>query len=252
LIEKNPKNEQPFMNKNAMTLYGLALLDFYNGNRDSFVTLHRDDDEKFDLPISIFFNDEHNFSVIEMKALELCVGNVLDVGAGTGRHSLFLQHNGVNTCSIDISPEAIEIMQKRGMKNVTCESFFDFNNGKFDTILLLLHGIGMVENLDGFRRFLIHAEQLLNPGGIIVFDALDVRCTKDPKNLEYHERNRKLNRYIGEIHMQFEYKGVVGEPYSWLHIDPDTLENEISKTGWTLEIAHCEPTGDYLVKLFKK
>jgi len=235
-----------------MTPYGLALLDYYNGFRDALVTVHRDDDEAFDMPIAIFFNEEQKFSVIEKKALELCFGNVLDVGAGTGRHSLFLQHNGINTYSIDISPEAAEIMQKRGMKNVRCESFFNFNDGKFDTILLLLHGIGMVENLDGFRRFLLHAEQLLNPGGIIVFDTLDVRCTKDPKNLEYHERNKKSSRYIGEIHMQFAYKGVVGAPYSWLHIDPDTLENEISKTGWTAEIAHREPWGDYLVKLYKK
>lgn len=235
-----------------MTPYGLALLDYYNGARDKVVTMHRDDGEKFDLPIAIFFNDEPRFSMIEKKALELCFGNVLDVGAGTGRHSLFLQHNGFDTHSIDISAEAVEIMQRRGIKNVTCESVFNFHDGKFDTILLLMHGIGMVENLKGFRHFLLHAEQLLNPDGIIVFDTLDVRCTKDPKNLAYHERNKKLNRYIGEIHMQFEYKGVVGAPYIWLHIDPETLKKEVSKAGWSIKISHRELCGDYLVTLHKK
>lgn len=233
-----------------MSPYGSALLDYHNGNQNAKVIIHRDDDSRFELPMNIFFNNSSSFSRIEKKAIELCHGKVLDVGAGSGRHSLYLREKGFDVFSIDISPEAAEIMKIQGLNNVECSGIFDFNKGEYDSILLLGHGIGMVGSLEGFRRFLNHTEKLLRSNGIIVFDSLDVRCTKDPKNLDYQKRNKKRNRYIGEIHMRFEYNGVIGSPYSWLHIDPDTLETEVSKLGWHKEIIHQEDTGDYLVKLF--
>ena len=240
------------MRAQSMTPYGMALLDYFNGDKEARVTMHRDDGAHYELPVSIFFQEEPQFSTIEQKALALCRGKILDVGAGTGKHSLVLLKKGFTVDSVDISPEAVEIMTKRGIKHARCSNIFDFREGRYDTILMLLHGVGMVETLDGFRRFLNHAENLLNPKGIILFDTLDVRVTEDPGNLAYQEKNKKQNRYIGEIHLQFEYKGEMGSPHSWLHLDPDTLEDEVSKQGWQKEIIHREPWGDYLAKLLKQ
>jgi len=239
------------MDMNAMTPYGQALYDYYNGNKEAMITIRRDDNVSAELPVWIFFNEEANFSVIERKALESCRGRVLDAGAGSGRHSLYLTGRGFETTSIDISGEAVEIMKKRGLKEVYCKSIFDFNDGGFDTILLLLHGIGMVGTLEGFERFLAHAGTIINPGGVIIFDSLDVKCTNDPENLKYQEQNIRQNRYIGEIHMQFEYKGIAGKPFSWLHLDPETLKNQVSALGWQHKIIHQEASGDYLVVLYK-
>lgn len=201
--------------------YGLALMDYFNGDHAATLIMHRDDGCKFDLPAEIFFTEFPEFSALEKLALEMCFGDVLDIGAGTGRHSLELQKRGLNVHAIDIAPEAVAIMKKRGVKKVTCTDIFAFHSGRFDTLLLLLHGIGMVETIDGLRRFLAHAHSLLRPGGLLIFDSLDVRCTDDPVNLAYQEENRRKNRYFGEIHLQFEYKGLKGAPWIWLHVDPE-------------------------------
>ncbi|HNW88495.1 MAG TPA: methyltransferase domain-containing protein [Bacteroidales bacterium] len=150
------------MEIDPMTLYGLALSDFFNGNQDAKVIMHRDDNTSFELPMNIFFHGR-GFSFIEEEALELCRGKVLDVGAGSGRHSLYLKQKGLDVFSIDISPEATEIMKKQGLSKVKCSNIFDFHEGKYDSIILLGHGIGMTGSLEGFRIFLGHMEKLLRP-----------------------------------------------------------------------------------------
>ena len=44
---------------------------------------------------------------------------VLDVGCGSGSHSLYLQDKGLNVKSIDISEGAIEVAQQRGVLNAS-------------------------------------------------------------------------------------------------------------------------------------
>jgi len=236
----------------SMSPYGKALTDFYQGDESAEIIYHRDDGYSIKSPVQIFFREESNMSKIERKALQLCFGDVLDIGAGTGLHSLILQNKELNVKAIDISPKAVEIMKNRGVKNVECRDVFKYVGEKFNTLLMLLHGIGITGNLDRFHRYLKHAYELTKSNGIIVFDSLDVRCTDNPKHLEYHEYNRKRGRYIGEIQMQIEYKGEKGKPFNWLHIDPDTLNKEIKKTKWDCEIIHKESSGDYLAKLKKE
>jgi len=60
----------------------------------SEIIFHRDDGNTIKLPVKIFFREESEMSNIEKKALELCYDEVLDIGAGTGIHSLILQRNG--------------------------------------------------------------------------------------------------------------------------------------------------------------
>ncbi|MBF8294953.1 MAG: Methyltransferase type 11 [Bacteroidetes bacterium] len=240
------------MNENSMEPYGLALLDYFNGDHSATQIFHRDDGRDFEVPISLFFRDSAEFSRIEQAAIELCSGRVLDIGAGTGRHSLVLQEKGLDVIALDVSPHAIDIMKNRGVRGAYHADIFEFNQGKFDTLLMLLHGIGMVGTLAGLRRFLNHAHTLIDPGGIIVFDSLDVRCTDDPVHLAYHERNRNENRFIGEIHFQIEYKGLRGSPFSWLQVDPETLDKVSMDEGWDTEIICREPSGDYLARLSER
>lgn len=237
--------------RNSMNLYGKALIDYHHGEHDAIIILHREDGFSAELPLKVFFAGSREFSKIEQLALECCRGNILDIGAGTGRHSLVLQERGFFPCALDISPEAVEIMKIKGVKNTVCADIFKYDQSRFDTLLMLDHGIGMTATLAGFRRFLQHAEGLLKPGGQLIFDSLDVQCTVDAANLAYHEINRMKNRYIGEIHLRFEYKGLKGEPWTWLHIDPVTMAREATGAGWHSEILHSEPSGDYLAKLTK-
>ena len=237
------------MDTEAMEPYGQSLLDFFNGNIPAKVVVNRDDGFTGDLLASVFFRKPSEFSPLEQMAMKLCSGWVLDVGAGAGCHSLELQDRGRRVLAIDVSPHAIEIMSKRGVKETQHVDVFEIHKGTFDTLLMMMHGIGMVEDLSGLDRFLCHAHKLLKPDGQIVFDSLDVRCTDDPRHLAYHEANRRAGRYFGEIRMRFEYKGQIGPFFGWLHVDPETLIDHAERIGWSCQVVCREDGGDYLAQL---
>lgn len=233
-----------------MNPHGLAMLDFYNGDTSAKIIIHRDDGHKEELPASKFFRNPSEFSPIEEAAIKLCRGSILDAGAGAGPHSLVLQNNGFSVCAIDISPEAVEVMHKRGVKNVHCADIFNYAGGKFDTILMMMHGIGMVENLSGLNKFLAVVKEKLKPNGQILLDSMDARHTNDPAHLNYHEKNRRAGNYFGEFRLQFEYKGKKGASFTWLHIDPETLKEHALKAGWSTDIiVPKDENGNYLARL---
>lgn len=232
-----------------MTPYGLALLDYFEGDTSANVVVQREDGVRGDLPIDFFFRTPAGFSQLEQAALALCRGEVLDVGAGAGCHSLALQERGIKVWAIDVSPQGVVIMSKRGVKNVQRADVFRFRAGPFDTLFLIAHGIGIAANLAGLDRLLRHAHHLVKPDGQILCDSLDVRGTTDPVHLAYHEYNRKAGRYFGEIRMQFEYKGQLGPLFSWLHVDAGTLNEHAQKAGWSCRIVRREENGDYLAQL---
>jgi SAM-dependent methyltransferase len=239
------------MDTKAMEPYGAALRSYFAGDTSASLTLHLDDGLEIQLPVSHFSRGPSTFTPIEEAALAHCKGHVLDVGAGTGLHSLVLQQKGLRVTAIDISPEAVGIMAHRGVQDVQCAHLFEYQGGPFDTILMMGHGIGMVETLAGLDRFLAHAQGwMFGEGeGQVLLDSLDVRVTDDPRNLAYHEANRRAGRYIGEVRMNLDYQGLQGPQYGWLLVDPETLKRQAVKAGWNCEVILTAASGDYLARL---
>jgi SAM-dependent methyltransferase len=239
------------MEPQAMEPHGAALLAYWEGDPRAELILRREDGQEGRLPVSHFFRPPSAFTPLEQTALEHCRGHVLDVGAGTGLHSLVLQERGLRVTAIDVSCQAVQIMAQRGVVDVHGADLFHFTGGPFDTVLMVGHGIGMVETLVGLDRFIAHARGLLSDGGQVLLDSLDVRATDDPRNLAYQEANRRAGRYIGEIRLQFEYRGQKGPWCGWLHVDAATLKEHAEKAGWTSEVIRAEDSGDYLARLTK-
>jgi SAM-dependent methyltransferase len=233
-----------------MEPYGLALKDFYNGNKNVKIVFHRDDGLKEETLLIFYFRSENNFTLIEKQANKLCQGRILDIGAGVGPHSLTLQKSGFDVLAIDISLHACEIMKKRGVLNVICSTIYDLKDITFDTILLMGRSIGFVENLPGLKKFLNFCKDLLNPEGIILLDSIDVQQTTNQVHLAYQEENLRLGCYIGEIRLQIEYQGQLGEKFQILHVDPLTLTNSANEVGWSCDILLKEKNGAYLARIF--
>lgn len=240
------------MNPNALDPFGKALLAYLNGDVDAELVLRRDDGTATPLPMSHFFREATEFTGIESAALGLCDGRILDIGAGTGLHSLVLQQRGLAVTAIDMSSQSVEIMQRRGVRDVRCADILAFADGPFDTLLMLGHGIGMVGTLAGLDRFLAHARGLVGEGGQVLLDSLDVRASDDPVHLAYQEANRIAGRYVGEIRMQFEFRGEPGPICGWLHVDSETLAEHARPFGWRCEIIRQEPSGDHLARLTRQ
>ncbi len=235
----------------AMKPFGLAIKDYYAGDTRATVKISRDDGEVNDLAIASFFRSPTAIP-LDKAALEACCGRVLDVGAGVGIHSLYLQEKGFSVCAMDISPEACEVMRERGVKEVYCASFADFTAGLFDTLLILGRSIGMVEDLSGLDDFLKRARRLVKRRGQILLNSLDVSQTPNPQHLAYHRANRQAGRYIGEVKMQLEYQGVKAPVTGYLHVDAATLAGHAEKAGWLCNILVQEEDGNYLAQLTRK
>ena len=88
------------------------------------------------------------------------------MGAGSGCHSLVLQEKGIDVTAIDISPLSVETMKERGVKKVMEQDFFTLE-GQYDTILMLMNGIGIVGTLERLPKFFRQLDNILAPGGLI-------------------------------------------------------------------------------------
>ena len=239
------------MDPAAMEPFGLALAAYAAGDHASTLILHRDDGNEARLPMGEFFRDEPAFTDVERAALARCRGHVLDIGAGAGSQSLALQRRGLPVTAIDISPHAADVARTRGVVDARCADIMAFDGGPFDTLLMLGHGIGMVETIAGLREFLAKAGALMTPGGQLLLDSMDVRATADPAHLAYHEANRAHGRYIGEIRMRCEFGGLAGPFYGWLQVDAGTLSAEAARYGWRTKVIHSGAHGGYLASLTK-
>ncbi len=222
---------------------------YADGDRSAQLLIRRDDGNEAALPVSHFFRSPDEFTSIERAALDRCHGHVLDIGAGTGLHTVALESRGMAVTAIDINPEAVAIMQGRGIQNVHCADVFAFAGGPFDTLLMLGHGIGMVETLDGLNRLLAHATTLGASGCKLLVHSLDVRRSDAREHVAYREANRRAGRYVGEMRLQFEFAGQSGPYCGWLHVDADTLVRHAASAGWGCEGVLGEDTGDYLACL---
>ncbi len=237
------------MDPAAMVPHGRAMRAYAEGDLSAQLLIRRDDGNEAPLAVSHFFRPPDEFTSIERAALERCRGHVLDIGAGTGLHSAVLQSKGVTVTAIDINPEAVAIMQGRGIQDVRCADVFTFHGGPFDTLLMLGHGIGVVETLDGLDRFLTHAKTLAAPGCGLLIHSLDVCRSNASEHVAYREATRQAGRYVGEMRLQFEFAGQSGPYCGWLHVDADTLVQHAASAGWSCEAVLEEETEDYLACL---
>ena len=232
--------------------HGAALLDYFKGETSAEVVVHGDDGETETVPIRVFFRGPADFSALEEAALDLCRGRVLDAGAGSGCHSLALQEQGLSVCAIDIAPEAVEVMRKRGVRDARCADIFSFEAEAFGTILLMMNGIGVVGDVAGLDRFLAGVGRLLEPGGQLLLDSYDPGWTEDPEKAVSPGARSRPGRYIGEMRFQLEYQGVMGPPLEWLFVDSETLADHAGRAGWSCEVIWHEEEGHYLARLTRR
>lgn len=237
------------MRPEDMDIHGAALWAYFEGETGAVEIVRTDACRESPVPVRHFFRTPPEFAALVNAALARCGGRVLDAGAGSGLHTLALQEMGLAVTAVDISPQAVEIMRRRGVRDVHCADIMSYHGGPFDTLLMLGHGLGMTESLAGLDRFLAHARGLVSSSGQMLVDSLDVRVTTDPENLAYQQANRDAGRYIGEIRIQLEYLGRTGPYFGWLHVDPETLGVHAAAHGWSCEVIASDDAGNYVARL---
>lgn len=226
---------------------GAAIYDYHKSGKASVLVVHSSMFEDDEIPVETLFRSFDQMPVLEQIALKTAVGRVLDVGAGSGCHSLALAHMGKETVAIDISPLSVEVMKERGVDARVVNLYDEGFREKFDTVLMLMNGTGIIGNFDNMPAFFARMKQLLNPGGSIILDSSDLRYL-------FEEEDGSLmidlaDDYYGLLDYQMEYDGVLGEPFDWLYVDFNTLAYYAEENGFNIELMAEGEHYDYLARL---
>jgi SAM-dependent methyltransferase len=208
---------------------GQAILDFQKTKKPADIIVKSDICEDDIIPVEVLFRNLSEMPELELHALDLVKGSVLDVGAGAGVHALELMDRGHKVLAIDTSLGAVNHMKSIGV-NAVQQDFFDFNNEKFDTLLLLMNGIGIAGKLSNLEATLAHAKKLLNPGGKILCDSSDIKYLyEDEDGALWIDLNTE---YYGNFRFQMQYKTEKSEWFDWLYVDFDNLFQAAKKCGF--------------------
>jgi hypothetical protein len=230
---------------------GQAIYDYYTLGKSKKLYVLSDISETDQIPVSYLFRDYQTMPLLEKKALQLCRGDILDVGAAAGVHSLFLQSIGLSTFPIDISPLSVWAMQKRGLMQAREIDFFKLSSDKkYDTLLFMMNGVGITGTLQQLPVFFEQCKKLLNPKGQLLLDSSDIiyMFGDDEQGYEID-----LNgAYYGEVNYQMKYGKIMSTPFPWLFIDFDTLKQQAETAGFLCKKIHAGQHYDYLAQLTLK
>lgn len=227
---------------------GTAIADYFTKGRAAKLRVFSSQFEEDEIPVEQLFRTFDEMPFLEQEALRLANGRILDCGAGSGCHALVLQEMGKEVEAIDISPLSVEVMQKRGVREAYQINLFDENYlKKFDTVLMLMNGSGIIGKLENMGTFFSKMKQLLNPGGCIYMDSSDLRYLFEDEDGSFLVD--LAAGYYGEIDFRMQYKQIKGEPFDWLYVDFQTLSYYAAENGFKAELVQEGEHYDYLACL---
>lgn len=229
-------------------IFGNAILDYQLGTYTEDIKTYSSLDEEDVIPVPYLFRTYKAMPPLEKKALKLCKGSILDIGSGAGSHSLYLQEKGFDVTALDHSHGAVRACKLRGIEKVVESDLYDFKGQKFDTLLMLMNGIGIVGKLKNLDKFFNHIKTLLKPGGQLLLDSSDIiYMFEEDEDGGYWLPD--TGNYYGEVTFTMEYKKKKTDEFPWLYIDYNTLQRAAQSSNFNCELVSEGEHYDYLAKL---
>ena len=232
-----------------MEVHGAALRAFFEGETGEEEIVRTDAGRATPVPVRHFFHTPPEFRALVNAALARCAGRVLGAGAGSGLHAVALEEMGLAVTAVDISTQAVEIIRRRGVRDVHSAGILTYQGGPFDTLLMLGHGLGITERSRA-------STASWHMRGAWFYPAVRywrIRSTCESQRIRNTWPTTKPTgapgRYIGEIRIQLEYTGRTGPYFGWLHVDAETLVDHAAAHGWNCEVIAADDAGNFVARL---
>ncbi len=219
--------------------YGQMLLAQYEGGTPTAEIVERDDgyiDTGADA--GAYFQTYREWPGVERQAIRFARGRVLDIGCGAGRHSLYLQENGLDVTGIDNSPGAIKVCRLRGLKKALVRPITDvdkFKLGSFDAILMLGNNFGLFGSAARAKHILKKLSRITTPKALIIAGTRDPHLTTNPDHLRYQRLNSRRGRMPGQIRLRVRFGRTIGEWMDYLLVSPKEMERLLAESDWRID-----------------
>jgi hypothetical protein len=225
---------------------GLAISEFVSQKNNTDIIVHCDITEDDVIPVSYLFRKFNDMPPIEQHALSQTKGKTLDVGAGAGCHSKYLLDKGIDITAIEQSVGACNYLKSQGINTVHAD-IMTYSDNSFDTILVLMNGLGIAETVEHLPIFLNHLKSLLNKDGKIICDSSDI-------SYMYQNEDGSLwmdlnSNYYGELRYKMDYKDQSTDWFDWLFIDQEKLAETAKICGLKTEVIFEGENNHYLAEL---
>ena len=218
--------------------YGQEVWAFFLGKK-SFEVIERDDGFiDFSTGAPAYFAEFKDWPEIQKQAIKYAKGKILDVGAGAGRVSLYLQKKKLNVVAIDNSPLAIKVCQKRGVKHakvLPIEEIGKFKPNTFDTIIMFSNNFGLFGSFKKAKLLLREFHKITSPSALIIAESNDPYKTDDPAHLSYHKFNKKRGRMPGQLRIRIRFRNYIGDWFDYLLVSKDEMKKILKDTGWRIK-----------------
>lgn len=135
---------------------------------------------------------------------------ILDLGCGTGRHTLFLAEHGFKVYAADISETAIKIVRQRSKEKglggihykITDINNIDFEDNFFDAILCVWStGHGLKRDV---HNSVIEMHRILKPSGFLLADFMSIEDKNYGKGIILEE-NTFLHDFLDHPDVPHHY-----------------------------------------------
>ena len=215
--------------------YGQEIWAFFNGKKAYELVERADGFIDMSGGATAYFAELKDWPKIQKQAIQYAKSNVLDVGAGAGRVSLYLQSKGHNVTAIDNSPLAIKVCKRRGIKHakiLPIENITQFKPNSFDTIILFGNNFGLFGGYKKAKRLLKTCSEITSDDALIIAESNDPYKTNDPVHLSYQNLNRKRGRMPGQLRIRIRFKNYIGDWFDYLLVSQQEMKEILKGTGW--------------------
>ncbi|HEX3453918.1 MAG TPA: methyltransferase domain-containing protein [Gaiellaceae bacterium] len=213
--------------------FGAVLLDYLDGKQHAATVIERDDGFFEAEGSAAYFAPFRSWFDVERQVLRQVRGRVLDVGVGAGRVALELQQRGHEVLGIDVSPLALRVARKRGVKHTKLIALDEVDGqlGTFDTVVMFMNNFGLLESETKAKQVLRRLHDVTSERGRIVATTVDGTRPKR-EHRAYRRRNLERGRMPGQIRYRLHYRLKKSPWFDWLFVSQKELEPLVRGTGW--------------------
>ena len=222
-------------NSPSKDAFGEALREVHIEGSEEEVILERNDGAWSPHDLTLYFSDYEDWDELEHILIKKVMGRTVDIGCGAGRHSLYLQRQGIDVLAIDSSPGCVAVSADRGVMNTQLlgiEQIDQLQNPPYDSVLLMGSNLGLLGSKSTAKRILGALDSVTSDGARIVATTSEFPETDHPYQLAFYEYNRKRGRFRDTMTSRVKWREYVGDWFDFVLLSRDDLESAIDGSSW--------------------